>query len=179
MTKRQNLNTELQPCNEENSDGFYKCLVKNITDYIGCDIPWMKPPGQNATECSPEQLLLLKELTQFPLRHSNAETFKSCGCLTPCTYYEYWAEFSETADTSLEMAGTAFVGFYSLSYKIPVYTQVFDYTGSDFVADAGGYLGLLLGTSFLSLYNEIGAFISRISLHRDPNRVMNFRADLY
>ena len=50
------------------------------------------------------------------------------------------------------MNGTAFVGFYTLSYKIPVYTQVFDYTGSDFVADAGGYLGLLLGTSALSVY---------------------------
>ena len=78
--------------------------------------------------------------------------FRSSGCLTPCIFYDYFAVDSEAAPPKNEIEGTAFIGFYTLSYKIPVHTQVFDYTGSDFVADAGGYLGLLLGTSALSLY---------------------------
>ena len=166
MTKRHNKNTAEQPCDELNHDGFYDCLMKNITDYVGCDIPWMRINSVNKTECNVEQLSALKSRTQFPLRSSNADTFRSSGCLTPCTYYEYFVEMSEVADRASEMNGTAFVAFYSLSYKIPVYTQVFDYTGSDFIADAGGYLGLLLGTSALSIYREMSYVLSTFQLNK-------------
>ena len=42
--------------------------------------------------------------------------------------------------------------------SIPVEKQVLVYEMSNLIADVGGYLGLLLGSSIYSFYKEIAAF---------------------
>ena len=86
---------------------------------------------------------------------TNAQNYKETGCLKTCDYYEYSVEVSFKPEREREINGTMFVGFYTNDPKVPVYRQVFNYRGADFVADIGGYLGLLLGASCWSLFKLI------------------------
>ena len=45
--------------------------------------------------------------------------------------------------------------------EILIETQKFTYDFADFVADFGGFLGLLLGINFIDIYNFLTGFIWR------------------
>ena len=52
------------------------------------------------------------------------------------------------------------VGIHVRQTKVEKQEQVLLYGGSDFIADVGGYLGLLLGVSCFSIYKYINEFAS-------------------
>ena len=68
-----------------------------------------------------------------------------------------------TEDVDDPMEDTVFVSFFTLDFKVSIYTQVQSYIFEDFVADIGGYLGLLLGASLWSVYGMATSACQRLA----------------
>ena len=94
------------------------------------------------------------------------------GCLAPCHRWEYELADGMDPPHSTPHKYDAVVGegeqWMSFVVKIPngrylEYQQYFIYLFEDFVADIGGFLGLLLGHSLLSLYDSTAGWYRRKS----------------
>ena len=108
--------------------------------------------GEGFPECNDSQLAVYNNMLHSPQKHTNAWILAETGCLVPCDLYEYSTEPSYQVFKDDIIEDTVFVGFYTLNLKIPVHEQKYGYILDDFIADVGGYLGLLLGASMWSLY---------------------------
>ena len=141
------------------------CIARYIEDEIGCS---MKIHGGRGTrELSPctliSELEALNNITK-KLEEANANTiYELTGCLASCERNEYGK-----IDGNLDTNTNCYPGPYDLhlqfkmtsgSYKQEEQYILYDF--NSFIGDAGGILGLLLGCSVLSLYNELAYFLER------------------
>ena len=105
-----------------------------------------------------EGLLLLDkaELCTF-IKPCMQEIVETTGCKKPCTYNEYKFTSQTPAEDTLTTTpeNQIFIVFWAVSRTTQVEEEVLLYPLLSLVSDFGGTLGLFLGFSFLSLWQEI------------------------
>ncbi len=136
---------------------------------LECRLPWM-PATEDIRTCDiPEDLDNFIDIINLIKTGKAENDLKSFGCLKPnCVTNEWYLmsrdsynEFANNQSSTLTLEVTP-------SNCLKVTRQILLYGFSNFVADFGGYLGLLLGASLLSIYDNIFDF--SISMKNRQNR---------
>ena len=144
-------------CDEENGQMYKKCLDKYIQDRMGCVLPWNPLKFDNFTEENPRicdqssDSLRFENLTTNSLMGMSLEQIKSLtGCVNNCGYQMYQTKTNFEGDIgSKDMFS---VGFTISRQELIVEQEVYTYDANNFIADVGGFLGLLLGMGLLNVY---------------------------
>ena len=143
------LKSPTMNCNEDNSNKQTNCLNKFYAKKLGCTLPWTNNIGEKCT--GKDKFAEYKNLS-IRIRESEIEEeLIDQGCIIPNCRQQTWTIESNTKwESSTNQTKTL------LQYEFPHYTKVLVrneiklYTLSSFVADVGGFLGLLLGESMVS-----------------------------
>ena len=87
--------------------------------------------------------------------HSNCLLNRTPGCLPSCQRNEFTANVVNRAERPSKPAGFFAVSFFYASGRYVEKTYYYVYDWVHLLADLGGYMGLLLGFSLLSIYDGI------------------------
>ena len=148
-------------CNtEQYLDGkidIQKCLEQYIASRMECIIPWLannlsqdkeslcQYPKEYATYVS----LLYDEVFKFDI----GSIARIANCTPSCTRHEY--SLKRMADYRVNWDNSTTVHFFYGKDRFTVKQQYYTYDFQNFLADFGGYLGLLLGYSILGIYDTL------------------------
>ena len=157
VSQHEYLNQEKSPCTSKPLESFQECLERYFNQEMGCHLPWHKEgsplPCANASDSQRYQnlTLRLKSMNKMDLT-------RELDCHMPCTLYEYepvefmeveqpcnseWCQYVPVLLVAVDDANLY------LSREVVLYDE------NNFIADVGGYLGLLLGASVMTLYEWI------------------------
>ena len=96
----------------------------------------------------------------------NAETYEIedlFGCKRPCTYNEFkFVNSNPDVMTSSGSNRTIEVAFFAASRKTQIEEEVLLYPFTSLVAEFGGTLGLFLGFSFITIWQEIRGWFGKL-----------------
>ena len=110
---------------------------------------------QDRTVCKKEQHFRQYEQIYRELGNADAdEIAEKTGCPKPCQYKEY--NFVESSPKM--WTEPAIVGFWAASHTTQVEEEVLLYPFTSLVAEFGGSLGLFLGFSFMTIWQEIRGY---------------------
>ena len=153
LTRQKKLNLDRQPCEEDPSYRFARCAKEKLSEKIGCRLPWDRWSQQDRKVCETKQ-----EFQQYEQIYRKSYFVESddmeemVGCKRPCTYNEFKFVFgSPEVVPSIKN----FVGFAAASRKTRIEKEVLLYPLTSFIAEFGGALGLFLGFSFMTIWQEI------------------------
>ena len=138
------------------STDITSCITKFIEKQHGCQTTFIKSneslPFCDLTQMKPGVNLLTTKISNMDEAHVHSLT----GCLPPCQYEEFvlkegaikegWA-CQPNGSKPLELEILVPTGRYEEKEQYVVYDT------NSLIADVGGFLGLLLGHSMLSLYH--------------------------
>ena len=172
-TMRKALNQPSEPCTNNKRPDTSRCIAKWIQNAIGCRVKmYGKSNLDKLPLCSSESQM--KELVDilFQLKLADAKIiYEKTGCMASCIMYIYGKlehmqqehlisfrsckrqNISCTMDMMLEIPQ------HEITFQGTRQYIVYDF--NSFIADVGGYMGLLLGFSALSLYNEVENILKR------------------
>ena len=153
LTKQKKLNLPRSPCNEDPVYSFTTCVKEQLSQRIGCRLPWDKWSDQSRRTCESEN-----EFKQFEKNYTNfglAEFYdilEDVGCLKPCAYNEF--KFVSSSPVEVPELPDAVI-LWPASKRTQIEEEVLLYPFTSFLAEFGGALGLFLGFSFLTIWQEI------------------------
>ncbi len=143
--EREDMNTSLETCIERFIEQTAGC--SSLTQRSSRSLPLCETIEQYHTWAD-----LANKVT---VATDENEVYNLTGCLPPCERVEYdlvaERELQEHAWTQTAGRSIAFK-LYFKSGKYEVKEQFFVYDQNSFIADVGGYLGLLLGQSMFSIF---------------------------
>ena len=157
------LDQPSQPCKKDiKSPNTSQCITKFIEDKIGCRIKLHGNGMNKGSTCkSGLQLQHLAKILRDLMHADDKTIYELTGCQAACERHEYhefeyhrndmvWrmcqgGNKSCDLELGLEMNDR--------SYEEKRQYVVYDF--NSFVADVGGFMGLLLGFSMLSIYDEL------------------------
>ena len=152
LTKHKKINLEGRPCKEDPAYNFTVCIKEKVSGKVGCRLPWDKWSRQDRAVCKNEQEINQFEKLYRKLADANADDIVDItGCKRPCQYKEY--KFVESSPKVLP--APLFLGFWAATGKTQVEEEVLLYPFTSLVAEFGGSLGLFLGFSFMTIWQEI------------------------
>ena len=152
LTRHKNLNGERKPCEEDPGYNFTFCIKENLSEKIGCRLPWDTWSQQERVVCTTKEQLAQFEQSYKLLTNADADAILHItGCRKPCNYKEY--KFVDSRPKIVSIPGA--VAFWAASQKTQVEEEVLLYPFTSLVAEFGGSLGLFLGFSFLAIWQEI------------------------
>ena len=144
-------------------------MAKFIEKELGCTANIIGSLYSSGTPCTTKaELLAIANVSKILSQANGNDLYDMTGCLSPCEKYQYSLALDPVKE---EPAWGSFVGdpsgqlhlrFIHLDSTYEEKEQYIIYDTNSFIADVGGYMGLLLGSSLLSLYNEIEAFVKKI-----------------
>ena len=82
------------------------------------------------------------------------------GCRKPCYYNEFKFVFG-SPKVAVQPSAKNMVGFWAASRKTQIEEEVLLYPFTSFIAEFGGALGLFLGFSFMTIWQEIRGWIGK------------------
>ena len=153
LTKQKKLNLEKRPCEENPSYSFATCTKERLSQKIGCRLPWDRWSNQDRKVCESENEFKQFEQTYTKLYFSESDAIEDIvGCKKPCNYNEFKFVYS-----SPEVVPSIqnIVAFWAATRKTQVEEEILLYPFDSFVAEFGGALGLFLGFSFMTIWQEI------------------------
>ena len=140
-------------CYEDNSMKKAECINEFIEFELGCKLPWLET-SLNFEYCSGSEVMS-SYLNLYEVILTNNSMISHC--LKPNCVKITWIEsYVSTWEYKVQKKKISTVAFHlpSNSYTIKR-KELFLFTFSTFLADVGSYLGLFLGTSVLSLTDQI------------------------
>ena len=172
-TEAFHVNQENDPCIERKKDikNMIDCITDSIYQDLNCSRPWSsKMVGPLCS--SPAEFDSFYRQTEAALFFNSTHIETVMQCKPACHRIEYSSKhWSTHQDPSLteKMAITFFFG----KDKFPVTEQYYIYDYTNFVADFGGFLGLLLGYSLLGFYDTVMNLIKKIKCQKIACVVQN------
>ena len=152
------------------NDAMYRntsaCIARFIDDKLGCNTMILGSQYNDTPPCrTKSQLLALANMTRVIEEADGNEIYEITGCLSPCEKDRYSVLAGpkkqivtrtryERCQVHLEFIMP------ESSYQLEEQYQIYD--GVSFIADMGGYMGLLLGSSLLGIYMAIENVIRNI-----------------
>ena len=153
LTKQKKLNLQRSPCNEDPVYSFTTCIKEQLSKRIGCRLPWDRWSDQNRKICESEN-----EFKQFEQNYTSLALAEldsivdAVGCIKPCVYNEF-KFVSSSPEEMPDFPDTVIL--WPASKKTQIEEEVLLYPFTSFLAEFGGALGLFLGFSFLTIWQEI------------------------
>ena len=140
-------------CNEENSSRKSDCINAYLSKKLGCTLPWKSEfdwTFQSLEKCSGKDKF--KEFINISVSILNSDVqteLRDEGCLDFNCIQRTWdiKRFDTRADPKNQTWFWYFVPHHS---KVLIRKEVKLYTFTNFFAEVGGYLGLLVGESMVS-----------------------------
>ena len=149
------LSTKDRPCREEESYSFTSCLRSYIQRTSGCSVQWFHDLYEEESNCPVENLEALYDLLIWARETTMASLSAVTGCLPRCQVTQFGLE--KKSETRINWA-TNWTSSVYLEPKTSFYEtqeEYYSYGTGNFLGDVGGYLGLLLGWSVLTIFQEL------------------------
>ena len=152
------VNQPPQPCTNDDIV-VNKCILGYIEEELGCMPNVQGSEFSEGIACTTmDQLMTLANISRSFEEANDKEIYDATGCLAPCDKWHYSLAFGQLSGGNDDI--------FRISFKIMDRTyeereQYIIYDISSFIADVGGYMGLLLGCSLSSLYGDVEAFLRR------------------
>ena len=159
------LNDERTPCQSKpRSEEISTCIQHYIENTMRCRLPWHSNQSKTLPQC--KKLDQYEDFLNNYLWISNqkeASIAKVTGCLPSCKRNE----FDVKVVNRIKMPSEDGKLYYSALFYYPSgsYTEksyYYTYEFSDYLADIGGYMGLLLGYSLISFYDGFKYILKKI-----------------
>ena len=159
-----------EDCDPKNLQKSNKCMKNFIGDKMNCSLPWDKKPTKRI--CSnPQDLFEYRQLRLKISRGYYTDELHDFGCALKSMKNCKETIWTAQREISVEDSRVILLGKilwqkilnpdeYGIVTISPVSTTVeetqeyYSYTKMDLLADIGGYMGLLLGASILSLFED-------------------------
>ena len=163
------LDRPSDPCaSNEKSSQTSACIAKFIEKQAGCNI---RIYGSSGSVQQPlcNSLAQLRNLTSIirRLHEADARTiYELTGCLASCERYEYHRIDSDIVSyqAGIFLPSHLTMQFTMVDRSIEDRKQYVIYDFNSFIADVGGFMGLLLGFSILSIYDEMEGLLRRLKI---------------
>ena len=153
LTKQKKLNLVQRPCEEDPTYSFVSCTKEQLSQRIGCRLPWDRWSEQDRKICnSGTEFKTFEQTYNFLYEAESYEIEDLVGCKKPCTYNEF--RFVHSSAEVMPAIRNS-VGFWAASRKTQIEEEVLLYPFTSLVAEFGGALGLFLGFSFMTIWQEI------------------------
>ena len=144
-----------------------KCIAKYIAHKIGCDA--------SIQGITLEEFALCKNRSQWEafidisiqLEQADAsEVYQITGCLSPCEMDNYEVSLENLSEDQSYRNKYSQVDFTFTIYERTYIEeeQYIIYDGNSFLADIGGFLGLVLGSSMLNIYDEVVGLVDGLNI---------------
>ena len=161
LTKQKKLNLDRRPCEEDPSYSFMTCTKEKLSQKIGCRLPWDRWSQQDRKVCEFENEFKQFEQTYRKLYDAEFDEIEeTISCKKPCTYNQFkFVDSSPEIMPSLRKRNL--VGFKAASRKTQIEEEVLLYPFTSFVAEFGGALGLFLGFSFMTIWEQIRRWLGK------------------
>ena len=159
------LDGPTQPCSTASTttNNASSCIANFIKREIGCNPQILGSQYSKGTLCNTtEQLSHFKNISSNLFGSDDYDVYAMTGCLSACEKNVYSIIPEATSCADQVKYGEQFL--LTLRVNDRSYEerkQYIIYDTDSFIADVGGYMGLLLGCSIWSLYNEIEAFVKK------------------
>ena len=158
LTKHKKLNLDRRPCVEDETYDFTVCIKEKLSETVGCRLPWDKWSNQDRVACEKDQDFRKIEQIYSSLVDEDVNGIeRKTGCRTPCRY----KEFRFVGGSPKVAPGSALVAFLAASDKTQIEEEVLLFPFTSLVAEFGGCLGLFLGFSFLTIWQEVRGYFCK------------------
>ena len=142
------LNLRREPCEEDSAYDVSACIRKCLFNRINCSLYGNETGGGKPT-CMFYDLGTYLDYSFSFIADGNIRAADRCGCPQPCIQDSIsYNHLSENLISTVSRLGIRIYVSRVRQTKVMVLT----YGLEDLLADMGGYLGLLLGASLLSVY---------------------------
>lgn len=183
-----------EKCDEENTSSFENCVDDFVSRAMDCRLPWINDSGYDGYYFTSETFFLNEIYILNPLGparqcdtiedahrlremdkviHDETTNHKDImgltGCLPNCRTVELTSHLISATSTSIiepVANDTVEVAFGMSQFSTLEQKEVFTYDFWTFVADVGGYLGLLLGLSILDVYTMSSEWVTKAAARR-------------
>ena len=164
------LSTNQEPCNDEWKEPLNICLDQYYTKQLNCRLPW-NVADTAIRPCNMTKDLIQLENISIELEFQNQRMlYKTLNCTMPCTTMEYilqdYMQYDMNCTFNNCNGQLVNVTLSILDGNLYTSKEVWLYGWSNFFADFGGYLGLLLGISVFTVYEGMKKLAKRIPWNR-------------
>ena len=136
------------------------CIASYIEKELGCNPRIFGSLSTSRPYCnSLSQLKSLANLTNAFRQYSGNQIYDTAGCLASCDRDEYGKMDAVMSETSSDPIKDLHIAFLIRSGSYEEKEEYLLYDTNSFIADAGGFMGLCLGLSLYSLYNELADLV--------------------
>ena len=156
------LDQPSKPCDSETRRiNTSACIANFIVKQIGCNPNIQGSQLSKAPPCTTKSQLLEFEhyMKMFVEFHDN-DVYSMTGCLSSCEKYQF-SLHGDPVKCRWDGYGEFYLDLFITDRSYEEKEQYIIYDTGSFIADVGGYMGLLLGFSLLSIYQEIEALLKR------------------
>ena len=169
-THRKYLDHPQERCsNEAQAPNMTACIAEYIAAQIGCSVKIQEFEPTNFPSCKTEMELEAFVNISRKLEQSGATgVYDTTGCLSSCekVKYDLWLEnWPESKNRKKHSEVLLIFTIYERSYQEE--EQYIIYDSNSFFADIGGFMGLVLGSSMLNIYDEVVGLLRRLKIGLD------------
>ena len=135
---------------------LWECMTDYIYSKINCTLPWTKEAKNKGINLcsSPKEYDLYSAGMKNAFYYRSAYIENTAKCIPSCKRIEYSVKLAYS-DKDSTKPDEFTLHIYFPRDKFLVKKQFYIYSGSNLIADFGGYLGLLLGYSVLGFYDSL------------------------
>ena len=160
------LNDDRTPCQSmPRKTEMNTCIQQSIEKEIGCQLPWNNVSSSVFAKCT-ESSKYKKFLTTYDeiSKLSERSIAERTGCLPSCKRNEFTVNILNRIENPSDPIGYYKGYFYYVSGRYLEKSYYYVYDLFDLLADVGGYMGLLVGYSLLTVYDSIKYFCKKALL---------------
>ena len=156
-----------QRCMDQKDHGTSACIARYVEEELGCNprIHGSRPSSPSRLCNSYSQLKHLVRISHELSKMDANGMYKTTGCMPSCERDTYKVSTSLDYITLAKDQKFQYMELY-LFFKTGSFVekeQYLIYDWDSFIADVGGFLGLLLGWSLYSVYHDTALMIGRMS----------------
>ena len=162
VSRDERLNLRRLPCERDPAYSEPDCERRCFLGSLRCSLETDRPAGRPACMAADYQWFtrqFRRFLQPTSSRDKSSAPSARCGCPRPCTQDRY--SYSPLSDVTVITNQTFRMAITVRRIRRTMVT-VLTYKVEDLLADAGGYLGLLLGFSALSLFGSVERLARRV-----------------
>ena len=148
-------------CYEDDSMYITDCINEFYAKQLKCNLPWATKMDPDLKQCeSKDELEQFRKLSVDITFSNNTEKIKEMGCFKLNCLQTTWTKNSNEEKYAMKNVTKLRIIMTAMS-KVIRRQEIRLADFSTFLADCGGYLGLFLGASLLSITDAIIAYARR------------------
>ena len=165
-TLYKSLDSQSDRCTNEDTN-MTVCIAEYIARQIGCSVNIQGFEPVSFPRCiNKTQLEAFTNVSTLLEQAGSTGVYQMTGCLSPCEKYKYDAVLENWSDDISYKNSYSQVLFTFTIYERSYIEeeQYIIYDGNSFLADIGGFLGLVLGSSMLNIYDEVVGLLDGLNI---------------